>query len=91
MGEPEVIHTSNEVIFFVSFKELLLTKSQKLIEYDLIIMPKDFEIYSKYMIGNVNSLNPNPHKIMFDNKQLDTTNLVLSTLMDIYYQKEILL
>ena len=78
--EPEIIHTSEETTFFVSFEELFSDKSQKLIEYDLTIMQKDSKIYSKHLVGNANSLNPNAHKIIFDNKQSGTANLVLSNI-----------
>jgi len=78
--EPEIIRASEEVAFFVSFEELFSDKAQKIVEYDLKIMQKDSEIYSKHLIGNVNSANPNSHKIIFDHKQSGTANLVFSNI-----------
>ena len=78
--EPEIIHTSEEVTFFVSFEELFSDKAQKVVEYDLKIVQKDSEIYSKHLIGNVNSANPNSYKIIFDDKQSGAANLVFSNI-----------
>jgi len=78
--EPEIIRASEEITFFVSFEELFSDKAQKIVEYDLKIMQKDFEIYSKHLIGNVNSANPNSHKIVFDHKQSGAANLVFSNI-----------
>jgi len=78
--EPEIIRASEEVTFFVSFEELFSDKSQKIVEYDLKIMQKDSEIYSKHLVGNVNSANPNSHKIVFDHKQSGAANLVFSNI-----------
>jgi hypothetical protein len=78
--EPEIIHVSEEVTFFVSFEELFSDKSQKIIEYDLAIMQKGSEIYSKHLVGNANSVNPNSHKIIFDGKQSGAANLVFSNI-----------
>ncbi|MCV0430918.1 peptidase [Nitrosopumilus sp.] len=78
--EPEIIHTSEEVKFFVSFEELFSDRSQKLIEYDLTIIQKGSEIYSKHLVGNANSINPNIHKIIFDDAKSGTANFVLSNI-----------
>ncbi len=78
--EPKIIHTSEDVTFFVSFEELFSDKSQKIVEYDLEIMQKGSEIYSKHLVGNVNSANPNSHKIVFDDKQSGAANLVFSNI-----------
>ena len=78
--EPEIIHSLEEITFFVTFEELFSDKSQKLIEYDLTIIQNDSEIYSKHLVGNANSLNPNSHKILFDSDQSGTANFVLSNI-----------
>ena len=78
--EPKIIRASEEVTFFVSFEELFSDKSQKIVEYDLSIKQKDSEIYSKHLVGNANSANPNAHKITFDKKQSGTANLVFSNI-----------
>lgn len=77
---PEIIHTSEEITFLISFKELFSDKSQKIAEYDLSLIQNNSEIYSKHLVGNVNSVNPNPHKIVFDNDQSGTVNFVFSNI-----------
>ena len=67
-SEPEIIRTLEDVIFFVNFKELFSNKTQKMVEYDLELIQKCSEIYSKHLVGNVNSKNPNSHRIIFDDK-----------------------
>ncbi|MGY5146952.1 MAG: peptidase [Candidatus Nitrosopumilus sp. bin_7KS] len=78
--EPEIIRTSDEITFFVSFEELFSDRSQKLIEYDLVIMQKESEIDSKHLVGNANSINPNIHKIIFNDDKSGSANFVLSNI-----------
>ena len=78
--EPEIIHASEETTFLISFEELFSDKSQKIVEYDLSLIQKNSEIYSKHLVGNVNSANPNSHKITFDNNQSGTANFVFSNI-----------
>ena len=78
--DPEIIHTSEQVTFFVSFEELFSDKAQKIVEYDLKIIQKDSEIYSNHLVGNVNSATPNSYKIIFDDKQSGAANLVFSNI-----------
>ncbi|WP_297473723.1 peptidase [Nitrosopumilus sp.] len=78
--EPEIIHTEDEITFFVAFEEIFSDKSKKLVEYDLSIIQKNNEIFSKHLAGNVNSEKPNSHKITFSDEQSGTANFVLSNI-----------
>jgi len=78
--EPEIIHTGEEITFFVSLEEIFSDQIKKLVEYDLTIIQEDSEIFSKHLIGNVNSEKPNSHKIQFDDAQAGTANFVLSNI-----------
>ncbi|WP_428325943.1 peptidase [Nitrosopumilus sp.] len=76
--EPEVIKTGEDVTFFLSLEELFSDKTKKLVEYDLSIIQNNAEIFSKHLVGNVNSETPNSHKIQFSRDQTGTANFVLS-------------
>ena len=78
--KPEIINTSEEITFLIDFEELFSDKSQKLVEYDLTLIQNNSAIYSKHLVGNVNSIKPNLHKIIFDNNQSGTANFVLSNI-----------
>ncbi|WP_428325258.1 peptidase [Nitrosopumilus sp.] len=76
--EPEVIKSGEEITFFLSLEEIFSDKTKKLVEYDLSIIQNDYEIFSKHLVGNVNSETPNSHKIQFSRDQTGTANFVLS-------------
>lgn len=78
--EPEIIHTGEEITFFISLEEIFSDKTKKSIEYDLSLIQNDSEIFSKHLFGNVNSEKPNSHKIQFDSTQSGTANFVLSNI-----------
>ena len=78
--EPEIIHTGEEITFFISIEEIFSDKTKKLVEYDLSLIQDDTEIFSKHLLGNVNSEKPNSHKIQFDSTQSGTANFVLSNI-----------
>ncbi|MEJ2259207.1 MAG: peptidase, partial [Nitrosopumilaceae archaeon] len=50
-----------------------------LIEYDLELLQNDSEIYSKHLVGTINS-DPDEHKIKFDSQDVGSVNLVLSNI-----------
>ena len=76
--EPEVIKSGDEITFLLSLEEIFSDKTKKLVEYDLSIVQNNSEIFSKHLVGNVNSETPNPHKIKFSQNQIGTANFVLS-------------
>jgi len=78
--EPKIIHVGDEITFLITLEELFSDKSKKLIEYDLSLIQKNSEIFSKHLIGNVNSEKPNSHKITFNDEQTGTANFVLSNI-----------
>ena len=78
--EPEVIKSGEETIFFLSLEELFSNKIKKLVEYDLSIVQNNSEIFSKHLVGNVNSEMPNAHKIKFNENHIGTANFVLSNI-----------
>ena len=78
--EPEIIHTGEEITFFVSLEEIFSDQTKKLVEYDLSLVQNNSEIFSKHLIGNVNSEKPNSHKIKFEYNQAGTANFVLSNI-----------
>ncbi|MGY5150010.1 MAG: peptidase [Candidatus Nitrosopumilus sp. bin_68KS] len=78
--KPEIIHSGEEITFFISLEEIFSDKSKKLVEYDLSIIQKNNEIFSKHLVGNVNSQKPNSHKITFSDEQSGPANFVLSNI-----------
>ncbi|MEX0862973.1 peptidase [Nitrosopumilus sp.] len=78
--KPKTIHAEDEITFFIVLEELFSDKSKKLVEYDLSIIQKNSEIFSKHLVGNVNSEKPNSHTIMFNDNQTGTANFVLSNI-----------
>ena len=78
--EPEVIKSGEEVTFFLSLDEIFSDKTKKIVEYDLSIIQNDSEIFSKHLVGNVNSETPNSHKIQFNENHIGTANFVLSNI-----------
>ena len=78
--EPEIIHAGKEITFLLNLEEVFSDKTKKLVEYDISLIQNDSEIFSKHLLGNVNSETPNSHKIQFDNDHEGTANLVLSNI-----------
>jgi len=78
--EPKIIHAGEEITFFISLEEIFSDKSKKLVEYDLSLIQKNSEIFSKHLVGNVNSEKPNSHKIIFNDDHSGTANFVLSNI-----------
>ena len=78
--KPEIIHSGEEITFFINLEEYFSDKAKKLVEYDLTLIQKNSEIFSKHLVGNVNSEKPNSHKITFNDNQSGTANFVLSNI-----------
>jgi len=78
--KPEIIHSGDEITFFITLEEIFSDKSKKIVEYDLTLIQKNSEIFSKHLVGNVNSEKPNLHKITFDDNHSGTANFVLSNI-----------
>ena len=75
--EPEIIKSGEEITFFLSLDEIFSDKTKKIVEYDLSIIQNDSEIFSKHLVGNVNSEIPNSHKIQFNENQIGTANFII--------------
>ena len=76
--EPETINAGQEVAFYLDLQEMFSEKTKKTVEYNLAIMQNDSKIFSKQFTGNVNSDNPNEHRITFDSENAGTANLIIS-------------
>ena len=75
---PQTIKAGQEVTFYLDLQEIFSDKTKKTVEYNLAIIQNDSEIFSKQFTGNVNSDNPNEHRITFDSKNAGTANLIIS-------------
>ncbi|MGD8708320.1 MAG: peptidase [Nitrosopumilaceae archaeon] len=78
--DPETIRSGAESKFFIDIQGMFREKEKTgPIEYDLELLQNDSEIYSKHLVGTINS-DPDEHKIKFDSQDVGSVNLVLSNI-----------